>query len=71
MSDLIFENQNGSRYVIVVGNNDWALLREMRIGCYVLARGLDWNNGCWGGGSYFAVDEFKDAVNEYLKGVGR
>ena len=62
--DLIFENQNGSRYAIV-------LCIASSIGCYVLARGLDWNNGCWGGGSYFAVDEFKDAVNQYLKGVGR
>lgn len=63
---LIFKNDNGSDYAIVAGDNDWALLREMSRGGYVIARGLSWTYMSWDGGSYFAADQFEKAVNVFL-----
>lgn len=61
---MIFQNENGSEYCIVAGDDDRALLREMNRGGYVIARDLDWINKVWGGGSYF--DEFAEAVEAFL-----
>ncbi len=63
----IFENDNGKRYFVVAGDDQEALLRDMDRGGYVIARGLDWTNMCWRGGSYFSSDEFEVAVKAFLE----
>jgi len=65
--DLIFKNDNGSRYFIVAGDDEEALLREMSRGGYVIAWGLDRENGVWTGGSYYGADEFGPAVKTFLE----
>lgn len=67
----VFKNSNGTDYFIVAGNDDRALLRGIDRGGYVIARGLDRINMCWGGGSYFSADEFELAVETFLKGAPR
>ena len=64
---LIFQNDNGSDYFIITGDDDRALLRDMDTGNYVIARGLDWTHMCWGGGSYFSADEFDVAAKVFLR----
>jgi len=61
-----FENSNGSTYFVVAGNDKRALLREVSLGRYVIARNLNWIEKCWGGGSYFSSEEFEVAVKEFL-----
>ena len=65
---MIFENDNGRRYFIIAGDDRKALLRDMSSGSYVIARGLDWRNKCWQGGSYFSKDEFEVAVKVFIDG---
>ncbi len=62
----VFKNYNGSDYFIIAGNSEMALLREMNLGGYVIAWNLDWVNMCWGGGRYFAANEFEAAVKAFL-----
>jgi hypothetical protein len=66
-SDMVFKNGNGSDYIIVAGNDDRALLREIDHGGYVIARDLDWVHMCWTGGSYYSADEFELAVETFLE----
>ena len=63
---IVFQNANGTDYFIVAGNANRALLRGIDYGGYVIARDLDWIHMCWGGGSYFAADEFGLAVEAFL-----
>lgn len=65
---LIFENDNGSRYFIVAGDDEEALLREMSRGGYVIVWGLDRVRMCWNGGSYYGADEFEVAAKRFLDG---
>lgn len=64
---LIFRNDNGSDYFIIAGNDELALLREVSRGGYVIAHELNWTYMCWGGGSYFAADDFEGAALAFLK----
>lgn len=65
---IVFQNSNGTDYFIVAGSDDWALLREIDRGTYVIARDMDWVHMRWGGGSYFGADEFELAVETFLRG---
>jgi len=65
---MIFKNDNGREYFIIAGDDREALLRDMSSGSYVIARGLDWENAVWRGGSYFSKDEFEAAVKAFLDG---
>lgn len=67
-SRTVFQNNNGSDYYIIAGDDDRALLRGMDRGNYVIARNLDWVHMCWGGGSYFAANEFERAPKAFLAG---
>ena len=68
---IVFQNSNGIDYCIVAGTDKRALLRDMNSGYYVIATNLDWRYRCWGGGSYYSVDEFELAVRAFLaKGEG-
>lgn len=67
---LVFENNNGSDYFIIAGNNELALLRIMGRGGYVIAHGLNWTYMSWDGGSYFAADDFEGAALAFLKEGG-
>lgn len=63
---IVFQNANGTDYFVVAGTDERALLRDIDRGGYVIARGLDRLNMCWGGGSYFSADEFELAVRAFL-----
>jgi len=67
--ELIFENDNGKQYFVMAGDDREALLRDMDRGGYVIARGLDWKNMCWQGGSYFGADEFGIAAKIFTEGM--
>ena len=67
---FVFENDNGSSYFIVAGNDKKALLRDLRSGSFVIAWNLDWIQMCWGNGSYFAADDFEEAVKAFLRKEG-
>ena len=50
----IFQNANGTDYVILKQKDDIALLAAVGISQFVVCYGLDYNSNCWGGGSYFS-----------------
>lgn len=63
----MFPNYNGRVYCIVAGNDRLALLRDIDCGEYVLARGLNWEDGCWSCGAYFDADEFEMVSRIFVK----
>lgn len=64
----VFKNGNGFDYFVIAGTDERAFMREMSRGGYVIAWGLDWAHMCWGGGEYFASNEFEIAVKAFLEG---
>ena len=64
----VFKNGNGFDYFIIAGTDERAFMREMSRGGYVIATNLDWTYTCWGGGEYFASNEFEIAVKAFLEG---
>ncbi len=67
MNKNIFQNNNGLDYFIIAEKGKRVLLKEINKGGYVIAWGLDWDNSCWTGGSYYGADEFETAVKTFLE----
>ena len=67
---FVFKNDNGIDYFLVAGGANRALLRDMRSGAYIIARGLDVDRMCgsWSGGSYFSADEFREVIEIFQRG---
>lgn len=68
MEAKYFKNDNGHTFFVVAANGDYALLRDVVDGKYVVAWSLNWSLHCWQGASYW-LDDFQGAVSRYLEKI--